>query len=80
MAILTTDAVIMAKVVKLRLIWHVGLNQLASISLEPNGISLLLRDGINGPFLAITDQESRLWFFTAIERIVVQYNQQRRFD
>lgn len=70
MAILTTEAIILARVTKLKLIWDVPMSELTSISLEPNGISLVLRGGARGPFLALADQESRLWMFSHIERYV----------
>lgn len=70
--LLTTDAVILARVTKLKVMWHVPLSDLQSISLEPNGISLSLRGGARGPFLALPDQESRLWFFSHVERYVLR--------
>lgn len=66
--ILTTNALILARVTKLKVMWHVPLNDLQSISLEPTGISLTLRGGARGPFLVLPDHESRLWLFTHIER------------
>jgi len=80
MVILTTAAIILAKVTKLKVMWHVPLRDLQTISLEPNGISLVLREGARGPFLALPEQESRLWLFTHIERVVNSHNAQRRVE
>lgn len=80
MVILTTNAIILARVTKLKMMWHVPLRDLQTISLETNGISLVLREGARGPFLALPEQESRMWLFTHIERIVTAHNQQRRVD
>jgi vacuolar protein sorting-associated protein 13A/C len=73
MVIVTTSAIILARVTKLKVMWHVPLRDLQSITLEPNGISLILREGARGPFLALPDQESRLWLFGHIERLVVVF-------
>lgn len=67
-AFVTSDAILFAKVNKYQLAWQVPMSDLQSISLETNGISLVLRGGAQGPFLVIPDQESRLWFFSNIER------------
>lgn len=67
---LTTTALILARTTKLKQVWEVQLNTLSQISLEEKGIDLRLRDGAKGPFLALPEQESRLWLFSHIERSV----------
>ncbi|GAA5849449.1 hypothetical protein JCM5353_001982 [Sporobolomyces roseus] len=74
--LLTTTRMLLVKITKLKLQWDVPFVDLSSVSLEPSGISLSLkerdggRSGGDGPFLAIADQTARLWFFQHIERIV----------
>ncbi|ORY90221.1 hypothetical protein BCR35DRAFT_261800 [Leucosporidium creatinivorum] len=68
--ILTTTRILLVKVLKLRAGWDVPLSDLQTISLEATGITLVLRGGVAGPFLAIGDQSARLWLFRHLERIV----------
>jgi len=74
---------LLVKITKLKLQWDVPFVDLSSVSLEPSGISLSLkerdggRSGGDGPFLAIADQTARLWFFQHIERIVQAHNARR---
>ncbi|GAA5995177.1 hypothetical protein JCM5350_001861 [Sporobolomyces pararoseus] len=81
--ILTTTRLLLVRIAKLKLQWDVPFIDLSSVSLEPSGISLTLKDrdggrnGVDGPFLAIGDQTARLWFFQHIERIVQAHNARR---
>ncbi|GAA6061937.1 hypothetical protein JCM10212_001505 [Sporobolomyces blumeae] len=78
--ILTTTRMLLVRIHKLKLQWDVPFVDLNSVSLEPSGISLSLKDrdggrsGGDGPFLAISDQAARFWFFHHIERIVQAHN------
>lgn len=75
--LLTTSRIALVRVLKLKIEWDVQLSDLQTISLEPNGITLKLRDGHRGPFLQIPDQSARLWFFRHIERVVEAHNARR---
>ncbi|KAK4050444.1 Vacuolar protein sorting-associated protein 13 [Microbotryomycetes sp. JL201] len=68
--ILTTSRILLVRIVKLKVGWDVPLTDLQTISLESTGITLVLRGGLAGPFLAIPDQSARLWLFRHLERIV----------
>lgn len=72
--ILTTTRILFLKTLKLRCAWEVLLNDLSSISLESEGIALILRGGLAGPFLPLRDIGSRQWFFKQITRVVQSYN------
>jgi len=71
---LTTTRILFLKTLKLKCAWEVLLNDLSSISLESEGIALILRGGLAGPFLPLRDIGSRQWFFKQITRVVQSYN------
>ncbi|BGP36549.1 Vacuolar protein sorting-associated protein 13 [Rhodotorula kratochvilovae] len=75
--ILTTKRILLVKVAKLKVGWDVPISDLSTISLEASGISLVLRDGHPGPFLAIADQSARLWLFRHLERVTQAHNARR---
>ncbi|KWU46731.1 hypothetical protein RHOSPDRAFT_14825 [Rhodotorula sp. JG-1b] len=68
--ILTTVRILLVRVNKLKVGWDVPISDLATISLEASGITLVLRGNVPGPFLAIADQSARLWLFRHLERVV----------
>ncbi|KAL7343935.1 hypothetical protein BJY59DRAFT_711306 [Rhodotorula toruloides] len=75
--ILTTTRILLVRVNKLKVGWDVPISDLATISLEASGITLVLRGSVPGPFLAIPDQSARLWLFRHLERIVQAHNARR---
>ncbi|GAA5859573.1 hypothetical protein JCM8547_006147 [Rhodosporidiobolus lusitaniae] len=75
--ILTTTRILLVKINKLKVGWDVPISDLATISLEASGITLVLRGNVPGPFLAIPDQSARLWCFRHLERIVQAHNARR---
>ncbi|CED84268.1 Vacuolar protein sorting-associated protein [Phaffia rhodozyma] len=74
---LTTTRILLIRSIKLRVVWEVAFWDLQTISLEPSGIALLLRDGVSGPFLPLAEQSAKIWLFKNIERVIVAYNQSR---
>lgn len=66
---LTTSRILLIRSLKLKVAWDCPLDELQTISLEPAGIQLVLRDGKNGPFLALPEQGARLWLFRHIEKV-----------
>ena len=59
---------------RLKTLWEVAWSDLSTISLENNGISLVLRGGVVGPFLTIQEESTRLWLFRKISEVVQKYN------
>lgn len=59
---------------RLKALWEVAWSDLSTISLENNGISLVLRGGVVGPFLTIQEESTRLWLFRKISGVVQKYN------
>lgn len=74
-AILSQQRILFVSLRKMRSIWQVSFEELQSLSLEPTGIALVLRGGTPGPFLPVTDEQGRQWFFKQVGRCVMVYNQ-----
>ncbi|CAO1638595.1 unnamed protein product [Sympodiomycopsis kandeliae] len=72
---LTTTKILYIKTLQLKCIWEVSLSELSSVSLESDGIALVLRNGVQGPFLRLKDIGLRSWLFKHISKIVAAYNQ-----
>ncbi|KAL7419546.1 Vacuolar protein sorting-associated protein 13 [Cryptotrichosporon argae] len=73
-AVLSNSRLLFVQLRKLRVIWQVPFDELQSLSLEQNGIALVLRGGTPGPFLPIGEQAGREWFFKNIGKVVLAYN------
>lgn len=66
--ILTVTRILFLRTLRLKIAWEVLLSDLSSISLESEGIALVLRGGLAGPFLPLADVGSRNWFFKQVSR------------
>lgn len=75
--LLTTKRILEIQVRNLQLKWDIAFDDLHSISLENHGINLKLKGNIPGPFMNLTSQESRIWFFQRIQGVVNSYNYAR---
>lgn len=64
--VLTTARILFLRTLRLKVAWEVMLSDLSSISLESEGIALILRGGLAGPFLPLRDVGSRNWFFKQV--------------
>lgn len=67
-AILSNNRILSVSLRKLKVGWTVPFEELASLSLESDGIALIWRDGRPGPYMAIPDKAGRDWFFKAIAK------------
>ena len=67
---------VFVRTLRLKVAWEVPLSDLSSISLESEGIALVLRGGVAGPFLALSDLGTRNFMFRSISRVVQAYNAQ----
>ncbi|WFD18280.1 Vacuolar protein sorting-associated protein 13 [Malassezia caprae] len=63
---LTETRILYIRMMRLKVLWEVLWSDLSTISLDNDGISLVLRGGVLGPFLTITEQSTRLWLFRQI--------------
>lgn len=64
--LLTVSRILFIRTVKMKVAWEVLLSDLSSISLESEGIALILRGNIAGPFLPLRDVGSRNWLFKQV--------------
>lgn len=74
---ITNERILLLRSIKLKQVWDVPYYELQSISLEPSGISLVLKGGVAGPFLPLGEQGSKVWLYKRIEGVVISYNKQR---
>ncbi|CAG8707222.1 4975_t:CDS:10 [Acaulospora morrowiae] len=77
---LTCKRIMLVKSRRLKVEWEVKFSDLQSINLQPNGISLFLRDNTPGPFIPITDATSKEWFEKKIEQVVNEFNAKKKAD
>ncbi|WVR05901.1 hypothetical protein IAU60_002927 [Kwoniella sp. DSM 27419] len=73
-SILSNNRILQVQLRRLKVLWQVPFEELQSLSLEANGINLVNRDGRGGPFLPISEQTAREWYFKQIGRVVTAYN------
>ena len=71
---LTETRILYVRTAHLKALWEVVWSDLSTISLESNGISLVLRGGVLGPYLTIPEESTRLWLFRQISGVVQKYN------
>ncbi|KAE8269165.1 hypothetical protein A4X09_0g3183 [Tilletia walkeri] len=73
-AMLTTTRVLLIRTLKLKVLLEIPLAELSSISLEAQGIALVLQGNSERPFLKIPDPGTRNFFFKHAANVVRQYN------
>ena len=71
---LTETRILYVRTAHLKALWEVVWSDLSTISLESNGISLVLRGGVLGPYLTIPEESTRLWLFRQVSGVVQKYN------
>ncbi|CAG8518582.1 8655_t:CDS:10 [Ambispora gerdemannii] len=76
--LLTRTRIIQIRKKKMKVEWEVSFSDLQTISLQPNGILLILRNNLPGPFIPIPDKESKELFEKHVEEIVNEYNMEKR--
>ncbi|SNX84266.1 related to VPS13 - involved in regulating membrane traffic [Melanopsichium pennsylvanicum] len=75
---LTVSRMLYIRTMRLKVMWEVALSDLSSISLESEGIALVLRGGVSGPFLNLADVSTRNWLFKQVSKVVQTYNAARQ--
>lgn len=75
---LTVSRILYIRTMRLKVMWEVPLSDLSSISLESEGIALVLRGGVSGPFLHLPDVSTRNWLFKQVSKVVQSYNNARQ--
>ncbi|PWZ02331.1 hypothetical protein BCV70DRAFT_172197 [Testicularia cyperi] len=75
---LTVSRMLYIRTMRLKVMWEVPLSDLSSISLESEGIALILRGNVSGPFLPLPDMSTRNWLFKQVSKVVQNYNASRQ--
>lgn len=75
---LTVSRIVYIRTMRLKVMWEVALADLSSISLESQGIALVLRGGVSGPFVHLPDVSTRNWLFKQVSKVVQNYNAARQ--
>ncbi|CEH13766.1 Vacuolar protein sorting-associated protein [Ceraceosorus bombacis] len=74
----TLTRILFIRTLRMKVAWEVPLSDLASISLESDGIALTLRNNVAGPFLKLPEAGARSFLFSSISRVVRAYNAQHQ--
>lgn len=75
MVMLTYNSIMLIRSKKLTSEWDVPLSQILRISKERTGMNITLKEGRNGPFVPVQDEESRNWLYKQIAVAVNAYNE-----
>ncbi len=71
---MTFTRILFAKAQKLQIEWDVPFKDLQTISREKTGIQLIMRGGVQGPFIPISDTSSRDYLYKKISQAVHEIN------
>ena len=71
---LTYDRIMLVRAKKMRVEWEVKLTDIQTISKERTGMSIVLKNGVAGPFLPVQDESSRNWLYKQIAIAVNAFN------
>ncbi|WFD35586.1 Vacuolar protein sorting-associated protein 13 [Malassezia cuniculi] len=70
---LTENRILYVRTARLKVLWEVVWADLNTISLESGGIALVLRGGVMGPFLPLSEASTRMWLFRQISTAGMYY-------
>ncbi|CAN6662886.1 intermembrane lipid transfer protein Vps13p [Trichomonascus vanleenenianus] len=70
----TFERIMLMSNVKMTVEWEVPLQDLQTIAMERTGLALIIRGGIQGPFIPVSDTTSRRFLFKQIGVAVNQFN------
>ncbi|EUC45840.1 hypothetical protein COCMIDRAFT_4977 [Bipolaris oryzae ATCC 44560] len=74
LVMLTYNGLMMVRTKKLQTEWDVPLKDVQTISKERTGLAITLQGGTNGPFIPVSDEGSRNWFYRQVAVGVNAYN------
>jgi vacuolar protein sorting-associated protein 13A/C len=74
LVMLTYNGLMMVRTKKLQTEWDVPLKDVQTISKERTGLGITLKGGTNGPFIPVSDEGSRNWFYRQVAVGVNAYN------
>ncbi|OCK84928.1 vacuolar protein sorting-associated protein 13 [Lepidopterella palustris CBS 459.81] len=74
LVMLTYNGIMLVRTKKLQTEWDVPLKDIQTISKERTGMSITLKGGTNGPFIPVSDEGARNWFYKQVAVAVNAYN------
>jgi vacuolar protein sorting-associated protein 13A/C len=74
LVILTYNGIMLVTTKTLKRDWYIELRDIQTISKERTGISISIQGGATGPFIPVSDEEARNWFYRQIAVAVNAYN------
>ncbi|GAB7347666.1 hypothetical protein MBLNU459_g4530t1 [Dothideomycetes sp. NU459] len=74
LVMLTYNGIMLVQTKKLTTEWEVLLKDIQTISKERTGMSIVLKGGTSGPFIPVTDEQSRNWLYRQVAIAVNAYN------
>lgn len=74
LVMLTYNGIMLVQTKKLTTEWEVQLKDIQTISKERTGMSIVLKGGNNGPFIPVTDEQSRNWLYRQVAVAVNAFN------
>jgi len=75
MVMLTYNGILLVRTKKLVSEWDVPLKDVQTISKERTGIAVTLKGGTNGPFIPVSDEQSRNWLYRQVAVAVGAWNE-----
>ncbi|MCJ1313085.1 hypothetical protein MMC25_006762 [Agyrium rufum] len=74
LVMLTYNRIMLVRTKKLRLEWEVKWNEVQTVRKERTGMSIILKGGMNGPFIPVQDEGGRNWLYKQIGIAVNAFN------
>jgi vacuolar protein sorting-associated protein 13A/C len=76
--LVTFSRIIMMSTVKLSTEWEICFQDLQTIVMERTGLSLILRGGVQGPFIPIKEPDDRRYLYSQISIAVTEFNRKHQ--
>lgn len=76
--LVTYNRIMLLSIVKLVTEWEVQYQDLQTIAMERTGLALILRGGVQGPFIPISDASSRRFLYKEIGIAVNEFNKKHQ--
>lgn len=76
--LVTFSRIVMMSTVKLTTEWEISFQDLQTIVMERTGLSLILRGGVQGPFIPIQESDDRKYLYSQISIAVTEFNRKHQ--
>jgi vacuolar protein sorting-associated protein 13A/C len=75
LVMLTYDRIMLVRSKKLKSEWDIKLTDIMTISKERTGMGITLKGGTNGPYIPVSEEDSRNWLYKQIGIAVNAFNE-----